>query len=244
MAGTFVILRALDHAFAAFRSLPLGHPAADLTGWRLRRTDGDGPVGLLHVARAEEFAETRSRCRVTGDEKQARCFLVEPVDQFRAIFAVRENVQHAVDMAPALLGAALDGDACRLVQREHVIILIDDHFPHELLIARGRLAGLVGFLFFRGGLVDRWQAHNHTGLKARIGLGAAAIDTDLAGAKQLFELALRDLKTALHPAVEANAFFLRADGFVDDLLVHARTFRMINMPVRTRARPRMTERPA
>ena len=69
VAGAFIILGALDHAFAPFRPLPLCHPAADLTGRRFRRANGNSPVDLLHVARAEEIAQPGGGSRVTRDEE-------------------------------------------------------------------------------------------------------------------------------------------------------------------------------
>ena len=166
------------------------------------------------------------------------------MDQLRAVFAIREDVEHAINVTVALLGAALHGDPGGLVQGEEVIILIDDHFAHELLIlGRGGIR-LHGLFLRLGGLMDGGQAHDHARLKTVLRLGAAAIDADLSRAQQLFQLALRHREAAFHPAVEARALFLGADSFIDDLLAHASTFLITKRPRRTRARPATTERPA
>ena len=57
----------------------------------------------------------------------------------------------------------------------------------------------------------RRHAHHLAGLDARVGLGAAAIDPDLAGAQQLLQLAEAEARIMrLEPAVEPHA---RLAGF-------------------------------
>ena len=67
------------------------------------------------------------------------------------------------------------------------------------------------------------KADDHAGLQPRVGLGARPIDPDLAGAQQLFQLALRDRQTPFDPAVEANPALLVSHCFVDNLTAHAST---------------------
>ena len=108
-------------------------------------------------------------------------------------------------------GAALHGKPGRLVEDEDLGVLVDQHLRQHVGIAllahgaRGHraLALLVD--------AERRHAHHLAGLDARVGLGAAAIDADLAGAQQLLQMAeaqAREMR--LEPAIEPHA---RLAGF-------------------------------
>ena len=80
--------------------------------------DDQRPVDLLRRAAREALGEERRAARGAGDQQDARGVLVEPVDQARArLVSPCEGVEQAVDMA-VRAGAALGGEAGRLVEHD------------------------------------------------------------------------------------------------------------------------------
>ena len=62
-----------------------------------------------------------------GDQQHAGGVAVEPMDEARPVAeAIDHAGEHAVDV-PLGAGAALHGDAERLVQHQHVVVLEQDH---------------------------------------------------------------------------------------------------------------------
>ena len=104
-------------------------------------------------------------------------------------------------------GAALDGDARRLVENDHLGVLMQQHARQEFVIggmaqvAAGDRAGL------RLGVdIHRRDADDLAWLDAGVGFDAAAIDANLAGAQQLLQGA--EAKAGimnLEPAIEPHA---------------------------------------
>ncbi len=108
-----------------------------------------------------------------GDQQHAGGVAVEPVHQARPVAeAVGHAGEQAVDVA-AGAGAALHGDAERLVEHQHVLVLEQDDALDEVAVGLGeaerrqqRRRGL------RRLAHDRRHAHLLAGLEPRIGLHA------------------------------------------------------------------------
>ena len=86
--------------------------------------------------------------------------------------------------------AALHGEPGRLVEDEDLRVLVEQHLRQHVgvaLVADGAVpvSWPVALLVD----VERRDADHLAGLDARIGLDAAAIDADLAGAQQLLQMA-------------------------------------------------------
>ena len=108
-------------------------------------------------------------------------------------------------------GAALHGEPGRLVEDEDLGIFVEQHLRQHFGVAlpahgarRERTRGLAVD-------AERRHADHLAGLDAGVGLGAAAIDADLAGAQQLLQMAeAQPRKMRLEPAIEPHA---RLAGF-------------------------------
>jgi hypothetical protein len=146
----------------------------------------------------------------------ARGVAIEPVDEPRllALFAA-PDLQHVVDVA-GNTGAALHRQPGWLVEDEDLVVLVQQHLAQHLrvVLVADRAAGQLALSLAVG--IERRNAHHLPGLDARIGLGAAAIDADLAGTQQFLQMTEAEARVVrLEPAVEPHA---RLAGFHRDLL--------------------------
>ena len=141
-----------------------------------------------------------------GDDQHAGRVAVEPVHQTRLLaLLVAPGFQHVVDMADDAR-AALHGEAGRLVEDKDFRIFVDQHLGQNVavvLVADGVAGERPVALLVH---VERRDADHLARLDARVGLHPAAIDTDLAGAQQLLQMAeAKTRKMRLEPAVEPHA---------------------------------------
>ena len=105
----------------------------------------DGPVGFLDVAAAEEGGELAGGAGGAGEQQDAGGVAVEAVDEAGAVFgAEAQRVEHGVEVAGDA-GAALDGQAVGLVDREDVVVLVDDGVVAGLWRRGGRRGLRPGF---------------------------------------------------------------------------------------------------
>jgi hypothetical protein len=123
------------------------------------------------------------------------------VDQPRPFQPFPPGAEQLVDVA-AGLGAALYGQAARLVERQDLFVLVD----HQ----RARIGRLAGVQLTLGAHGRRLRQGRHADLgaggEAGVGLGAGAVDADLAGAGQFLEVDVVQVRpAALEPAVQAHA---------------------------------------
>ncbi len=108
-------------------ALLLGEIGRDAALLRLGHADHQRPIDLARRAVAECAGQMgRGKARL-GDQQAAGGLAVDPVHQPRLLpLGVAHHLQHLVDMARHA-GAALHGEARRLVEDEHVVILIERH---------------------------------------------------------------------------------------------------------------------
>src|SRR5690606_32023889 len=123
-----------------------------------------------------------------------------------------EGLEHAVDVAPRP-GAALDGEAGRLVEDEERVVLVQDARAQP---CRVRGVDALGCAALRSGprLVRRQgrDADLLAGTEARARLDAPAIDPDLAGTQQPLQSAVADLReVTAEPAIEADLALVGTD---------------------------------
>ena len=170
----------------------------------------DGPVGLLGPAPGEGAGQLGGRARGLAEQQHAGGVAVQPVHQARPLQPFAPGRQQTVDVAGGL-GAALHGEAGGLVQRQHLVVLVEHERLGEgdVLGREGGARGLVAL----AGLGQRRHAHLLAGGQPGVGLGAGAVDADLAGAQQLLDLALAQVRKApLEPAVDPHAVLVRLHG--------------------------------
>ena len=118
--------------------------------------------------------------------------------------------------------AALDREARRLVERDQPLVLVDHEAADE-----GRILGpelsRPGLGRRSGSSPSGGTRTTCPGCEAGVGLDPLAVESELAGAAQLLELAeARRRIVRLGPAVEPPAVLLRAHGDLADLVPHAR----------------------
>src|SRR5690606_25163287 len=249
---------AVDHAVAGLRRLAVLHvdvhllaAGARLLGERridravvdIGHADHQRPVDLLRRAARETLREERRAPWGARDEQDARGVLVEPVDEARARLVVAMvGVEQAVDMVEGA-GAALGGEAGRLVEHERGLGLADDHRPGLLDLRRSQLAALRPGL---AALAAGRHAHDLAGGEAVLGLDPLAVDADLPGARPTRDRGEADLRqVALEPPVEPNAVVVGLDGELADFargfgVGHAAS-RMMIRPMYSAERPASTE---
>ncbi len=145
--------------------------------------------------------------------------------QPRALAVARERVEQAVDVARGLR-AALHGEPRGLVERDHVVVLVEHERGQKGLVAARR--GRAGSGLF--GVRQRRHADALAGFEPRVGLRAAAVDADLARAQELLQRAVGDVREApLEPAVEPRARLAGCD--LDDLhAAHVNALRAMSRP--------------
>ena len=135
---------------------------------------------------------------------------------------VREAVEQSVEMR-AGLGAALGGEARRLVDDERGRVGVDHHLVDEgdLVLAELRALNLRSRLLFRLRL-GRRDANHLPGLDPIARRRPLPIETQLPGprpARHKVEARIRQV--ALEPAVEADPVILARDGELTNLIAHA-----------------------
>ena len=106
------------------------------------------------------------------------------------------------------LAAALHGQSRRLVQRQHVPVLVNHEALHETdIILCDRSGCLAGN---RPLHLQRRHAHTLTFLQPQVRLCPPPIDTYLARPQKLLELAVFQIRvTRPEPAIEPHARFIR-----------------------------------
>jgi hypothetical protein len=158
------------------------------------------------------------------------------VDQLGPIHALAPGAEQLVDVVGGL-GAALHGQAGGLVQGQDLLVLVQHQRLGEGDVARRQLA-LVGRIRRVG---QRRHADLAAGRQLGVGLGARAVDPHLAGAEQLVELDVVQVRpAALEPAVQADAVF--AGVHIDrTYFFHAeKILRAIKRPAKMAATDRIT----
>ena len=100
-----------------------------------RHAGDQRPVELARLARLEGLAEEGGGRARAGDDQHAGRIAVEPMHELRlAPLPVGEGFQHGVDMARHAR-SALHGEAGRLVQHDHLRILVQDGGFEHLAVA-------------------------------------------------------------------------------------------------------------
>ena len=164
----------LGDAHEAFLlALFLGEEGRDAALPRLRHAGDQRPVDLARRARAEGLGERgRGEARL-GDQQAARRVLVEPVHQPRplAVHAgLAQHLQHAVEMARGAR-AALHREAHRLVEHQHVVVLVQDDRLEEARASsrpRASAATTSAALTLSGGMRTGWPASSRSFGSARL----------------------------------------------------------------------------
>ncbi|MCY1171041.1 hypothetical protein D9M73_111370 [compost metagenome] len=158
-----------------------------------------------------------------------------------ALQIVLQGIEQAVDMFDRL-GAALRGEAGRLVEHDRLRIAVNDHFAckGDFIVAERRPLAL------DRGIDPDWLGGGHADRLARddmvAGLGARAIDAQLPGARPFRDGGVAGVgQVPLEPAIEPDAVVIHADieladigGCLGGAVAHAAT--------RTLVRPTNTAR--
>ena len=183
---------------------------------RLRNPLDQSPVDFSRFARPKQSAEVGGHLARFRAEQHAGSVAVEPVHEHRAgAIAVGEQFQHAVDMA-LRSRAPLHGKAERLVEDEHILILIERHGAERLDVG-----GIGFFLSLRGFFrrAQRRHAHVLPGFEPRRDFDTLAVDAHFALAHDLVQVGLRQFGiTTAEPAVDPHARLVLADRQRDDFL--------------------------
>ena len=207
---------------------------------RLGGAGDDGPVGLLRAAAGEGAGELCGRAGRLAEEQNTGGVAVETVNQTRALEPLAPGGEQAIYM-PRRLGAALDGQARRLVDGDDLGVLVDHQSPDEADILIGQVRRAFGPV---SGFRQGRDPHLGAGRQAAVALHPGAVDADLAGTGQLVDLDIRDMRpAALEPAVQACAVLAGIDGQDLDLAAHAKALRAIIRPTNRAATARTTDRP-
>ncbi len=145
-------------------------------------------------------------------EQTAGRVLVETMDQTRPLRVLarrRQRAEHAVDMVLGA-GAALHGEAGRLVEHQHVVVLVE----HDRLQKRAILLRLRGVFAQLGRLeLERRNAQIVAGLDARLRLAALAVHPHLAFADDALDVTERQAgKFRLEETVEPHVVLVGGDG--------------------------------
>ena len=138
------------------------------------------------------------------------------MDQARPLLgAEAQRIEHAVDM-PLGAAAALHGEAGRLVERDHPVVAVDDELLDLGGVALrhgGPSLGLSGGLRRRRNGDAGRQTHGLAGLDAVLALDPLAVEPDLAGAQELLQRAVAQLREmTLEPAVQPKPGLVVGDG--------------------------------
>ncbi len=112
-----------DHLAVSDAGLHQGHLDDPLIG--LHVADDEGPVGLLRPSLGEGARQPRRRRRRLAEQQHAGGVPVEPMHQPRPLQSFAPGAQEPVHVTGGL-GPALHRKAAGLVQREDLLVLIDD----------------------------------------------------------------------------------------------------------------------
>src|SRR5581483_5352024 len=205
------------HGLAIARAGTLGERQVDRSFGPRRHADHDGPVELLGFAVAETLGQALGRLTGAGDQQQPRGILVEAMDQPWPIgIAEAQRVEHAVDMALGA-AAALHREPRRLVERDHPVVAMDDELLDLGRLAIGNRRPLARLGRRRRSDAGR-QAHGLPLLDPVLALDALAVEPYLAGAQELLQRAMTQIREMpLEPAVEPQARLVAGDGARLDL---------------------------
>src|SRR5262249_14255582 len=96
-----------------------------------RLAEHDRKIGLLHPPIVERACERRVRARGARDDENARRLLVEPVNDARTIVILLRGDEPSMeervdDRAAPRPGSRMDDDAGRLVDRDELLVLIEN----------------------------------------------------------------------------------------------------------------------
>ena len=237
----------IDMHFLAASARLLGQRGIDRAFEDFGHANHQRPVNFARAATGKAFGEGGSRAGRSGDQKDARCVLVQPVDQTRARrFAFDEGIKQAVDML-GCLAAALGGKAGWLVEHDGGLGLGDDHGMGLGHFGCGQVA--FGFGFAGLFLAARGHAQGLAFLQPVFGFGAFAIDPDLAGPRPARHGGKADLRQiAFEPTIEANPGIVLAysklahfcGGLGGVVRCHAVAL-MVSKPTNNAATPAATE---
>ena len=190
-----------DHQFA-IADAALGQRQLDHALARLRIAGDDGPIGLLRAPLGEGARQPGRRVRRLAEQQHARGIAVEPVHQPRPLQPLAPGRQQPVHVLGGL-GAALDRQARGLVQRQHVLVLVEHQGLGVGDVARRQ--ALAFPLAARLGVGQGRHAHHIAGLEPCVRLGARAVDPHLTRPEQLLQLDMVQVRPApLEPAVEPD----------------------------------------
>ena len=166
------------------------------------------PVHLFRVTGLERFGQPRRRRRRPSQNQNAARVFVQTVDEARifVLFKTKRG-QHAVQMARKPR-APLNRQSRRLVQNDHVVVLVNNEALNELRIGVGHLRTVAAF-FGRAHRRSPFGQRRHTDdLPRRHALrrfAAFVVYLDLLFADQLLDLSLRQLRVvAVEPAIDAD----------------------------------------
>ena len=204
-----------DHLFA-FAAAPatggLFQRELDGTLARMRHTGDDGPIDLARRAVAQGFGQGAGHAVGARQHQDTGRVLVQPMHQL-GLFLVAElqRFGQTIDMPVALARPALRGQARRLVQDDHVFVL-EQHRRLDHPGIGGRDTLDPGFK--SGGGVGQGGDPDHLPRQNPVrGLDPGTVDPNLAGAAQLFDGNLVQLrKAAAQPFVEALFAFILGHG--------------------------------
>ena len=102
-------------------------------------------------------------------------------------------------------GAALHREARRLVEDDDLVVAVEDRVACSIASSAGEHAGAAPAALRAVGASERRDADRLARRHPVAGLGALAVDPDLAGAQQLFEPAMGERRIMPpEPAVEAQ----------------------------------------
>ncbi|MNY30942.1 hypothetical protein D3C86_1650790 [compost metagenome] len=142
------------------------------------------------------------------------------------------------------LGAALHGQAVRLVQGDDHVVFIEDQRLGVGHVALGQFVQVAGLA--RVGLGQRRHAHGGAGGQAVLWLDPRTVDADLAAAGHLLDLDMGQVRpAALEPPIQTDVMLVFSDIEGLDFAAHAPTpvnsLRAIIRPTNRAAMARTTE---
>ncbi len=166
---------------------------------------GQRPIDFRRIALAQGFRECGSGGNRTRDHQHAGGIAIEAMDKARSLFlAEGERIKHPVDMLRQA-GAALRCEAGRFVEHDHLLILIEDEIDQHASVLRFFRARL-RLVLLACVLQLRRQAQYLAAFETLVGFRAFAVDADLAGAQQFFQMAVRQCRViAFEPAIQTDA---------------------------------------
>ena len=225
-----------DHQFTVadtgLDQIELDHPLR----WPRRASD-DRPIGLFRTPLGEGAGEMGGRRRSLSKDQHAGGVPVQAVHQLGSIDSLAPGAQQSVNVVHRLC-ATLDGEAGRLVERQHLVVLVEDQGADERCVAGGERGLLVARL-----LGVRKGRHPHHCASGELGVrfDPAAIDADLARARHLLDLDMVQVRPApLEPAIQPRAVLAGADIEGANFL-HAKAFRARMSPMNRAPTARTTD---